>query len=52
MELVEARDLPAHARKEIEQFFVTAATMTGKRLTIKGWATARATEKYLAQNLA
>ncbi len=51
-ELVEARDLPARARKEIEQFFVTAATMTGKRLTIKGWATARATERFLKQNLA
>jgi hypothetical protein len=30
---------------------VTAAIMTGKRLTIKGWASARATEKFLKQNL-
>lgn len=49
--LDEARDLPAHARKEIEQFFVTAATMTGKRLTIKGWATRRDTERFVRRNL-
>ena len=49
--LTEARDLPAHARNEIEQFFVTAAAMTGKRLQIKGWATRRRTEKFVQRNL-
>ena len=50
--LVEARDLPARARTEIEQFFMTAAAMTGKQLTIKGWASRRATETFLRTNLA
>jgi len=46
--LTEARDLPPHARHEIEQFFVTA---TGKRLQVKGWATRRRTEKFVQRNL-
>jgi len=48
----EARDLPGRARAEIEQFFLTVATMTGKRLTIKGWATRRDTAKFLQRKLA
>ena len=46
-----ARDLPAQARNEIEQFFVTAAAMTGKRLQIKGWPTRRRAEKFVQRNL-
>lgn len=51
-EIAEARDLPSGARAEIEQFFVTAAALTGKRLKINGWATRRRTEKFLQQHLA
>ncbi len=50
--LTEARDLPAPARRDIEQFFVATAAMTGKRLTLKGWASRRATERFIAANLA
>jgi inorganic pyrophosphatase len=49
--LTEARDLPLPARREIEQFFVAAAAMTGKRLTLKGWASRRTTEKFVEANL-
>jgi len=48
----EARDLPRRAKAEIEQFFLTVATMTGKRLTIKGWATRRDTARFLQRKLA
>ena len=50
--LAEARDLPRPARREIEQFFVAAAAMTGKRLTLKGWATPRAARQFVEANLA
>lgn len=50
--IAEARELPAKARAEIEQFFITAAALTGKRLEITGWATRRRTEKFLQQHLA
>ena len=50
--LAEARELPKHSRQQIEQFFVTAAELTGKRLTIKGWASAAHTERFLRNNLA
>lgn len=49
--LEEARDLPKEARRQIEQFFLTTATLTGKRLTIKGWASKRDTRKFLERNL-
>jgi len=48
--IIEARDLPPHARAGIEQFFVTAAALTGKRLQIKGWASRRRTEKFLREH--
>ena len=49
--LTEARDLPAPARREIEQFFVAAAALMGKELKFKGWATRRATERFIAASL-
>jgi inorganic pyrophosphatase len=51
-ELAEARDLPKSARQQIEQFFMTTAEMTGKRLKIKGWASRRFTEGFIEKNLA
>lgn len=51
-ELKEARDLPKVAREQLERFFLTTATMTGKRLKIKGWASQRDTERFIAKNLA
>jgi inorganic pyrophosphatase len=49
-DLEEAGDLPKTARKQLEQFFLTTATLTGKRLEIKGWATRRDTEKFIAKS--
>jgi len=51
-DLEEARDLPKTAREQLEQFFLTTATLTEKRLKIKGWATRRDTEKFIAKSLA
>jgi inorganic pyrophosphatase len=51
-DLEEASDLPRSSRRQIEQFFLTTAAMTGKQLKIKGWATRRDTERFIAKNLA
>jgi len=48
---VEARDLPGRARAEIEQFFVTVATMTGKRVKIRGWSSCRDARRFLRRTL-
>ena len=50
-QLEDARDLPRSARDQIEQFFLATAAMTGKRLSIKGWASRRDTERFLQENL-
>jgi inorganic pyrophosphatase len=47
----DARDLPTAARAQLEQFFVTAAEMTGKRVNIKGWASSKAAGRFIERNL-
>jgi hypothetical protein len=47
----DARDLPGGARSEIEQFFVTAAAMTGKRVRIRGWSSRRDALRFVGRNL-
>ena len=39
--------LPKRVRKELEQFFVTAAAMTNKRVTIDGWDGPKAAAKAI-----
>lgn len=48
----DARELPRPARDEIEQFFLTVAESTGKRVKVEGWASRRAAERFLQRNLA
>jgi inorganic pyrophosphatase len=45
--LTEARDLPKSIREELEYFFVTVAAFTGKKIDIRGWASRRATERFI-----
>ena len=49
-QFAEARDLPPAARGQLEQFFVTAAETTGKRLNIKGWASSKAAGRFIERN--
>lgn len=49
-ELADARDLAPSIQKQVEQFFVTTAALTGKQLVIKGRATRRKTEKFVEEN--
>jgi len=50
-QFADARDLPTAARGQLEQFFVTAAEMTGKRVSIKGWASSKAAGRFIERNL-
>jgi len=46
-------DIPIVARRQIEQFFVAAVAFTGKRLSVKGWASRAASERFIrAQRIA
>jgi inorganic pyrophosphatase len=45
--LTEARDLPASIRDELEHFFVAATAFTGKKIRIRGWASCRATQRFI-----
>ena len=47
----EARDLPAESRDQVEQFFLSTAKMTGKRLKIKGWASRRDAQKFVRKKV-
>lgn len=49
-QFADARDLPTAARGQLEQFFVTAAEMAGKRVNIKGWASSKAVARFIERN--
>jgi inorganic pyrophosphatase len=44
------KDLSARERKEIEQFFVAAAALEGKKLAILGWGDAREATRLVEKN--
>jgi inorganic pyrophosphatase len=37
-EVKDARDLPEHVKRELEQFFVAVTAFTGKKIKVRGWA--------------
>jgi inorganic pyrophosphatase len=45
--LTEARELPKSIREELEYFFVTVAAFTGKKITIRGWASRREAQHFV-----
>jgi inorganic pyrophosphatase len=45
--LEEASDLPADVRAQIENFFVSTAKFTDKRVRIKGWAPAKKAMQFI-----
>jgi inorganic pyrophosphatase len=48
----EAIDLPGEVREQIEQFFVHAVALTGKHVSVKGWASAEKTRRFVEASLA
>jgi inorganic pyrophosphatase len=49
--LEDVRDLPGIARKQMEQFFVSATAFTGKKIDLEGWGSLRATEKFIRDHM-
>jgi inorganic pyrophosphatase len=43
----EARDLPASVRQQLEQFFVSVAQFTGKKIRIRGWAGPQKARRFI-----
>lgn len=46
-EVEEARDLPASVRRQLEQFFVSIAQFTGKKIRIRGWAGPQKARRFI-----
>jgi inorganic pyrophosphatase len=45
--LEEASDMPGEAREQIENFFVSTARFTDKRVQVKGWASAKKAKRFI-----
>jgi inorganic pyrophosphatase len=43
-------ELPKRLKEELEQFFVSTAFFTSKKLKLKGWSDAKTARRYIKQS--
>jgi len=46
----DVKDLPERVKQELERFFVTTSEMTGKKVSIEGWAGSEAAEEIIERS--